>query len=334
MIRVALIGAGGMGRVHLRCYRDNPAAKLVALCDVSAPSLRDAGCIALRKNPANPEPLDLTGVGIHEHYQEVLERDDVDLVDICLPSRLHAPVSIAALRAGKHVFCEKPMAMSTEECRQMEQAWRDSGRQLIIGHSLRYMPQYVEAHKVIASGRFGTPLYARFERYGGRPLGSYNNWLTCAAESGGVVLDLHIHDIDTAHWWFGRERAIHAFGVFQDDLPVQVDSLWHYPGGPQIHLHAGWDVSPSTPFRFAFHVMLERGSVMYDSSVDSDSIRLYPADGGAETVPFDNTSANQLQVNDIIDALATGRRITRITPPDGTAAVAAAEETLRQVRQA
>ncbi len=331
MIRVALIGAGGMGRVHLRCYRNNPAAKLVALCDVAADKLRRDRSIPLRKDPANPDPLDLTGVGIHDHYEQVIARDDVDLIDICLPSPLHAPVAIAALRAGKHVFCEKPMAMTVAECDAMRQAQRDSGKQLVIGHSLRYMPQYVVAQRIISSGQLGAPHYARFDRSGGLPTGNYQNWLTNARESGGVVLDLHVHDIDIAHWWFGADRIIRAAGVRRRMLPVQVDTDWIYPDGLLVHLHAGWDVSSATPFRFAFQVIMEHGSVAYDSSIDNGSIRQYHESKPPIDIPYDDASPNQLQIDDILAALEESRPPLQGRSEDGAAAIAGAIASLEEI---
>jgi predicted dehydrogenase len=336
MINVALIGAGGMGRVHLRCYRNNPDARVVAICDVSAPQLREAGEIALSKNPAVPDPMSLAGVTIYDRYEELLRDERVRLVDVCLPTPLHAPVVMAALEAGTDVFCEKPLGLTVEQCQAMLRSWRASGRQMTVGHSLRYMPQYTVAHELMASGKYGRAVYARFHRSGGLPVGSFNNWLVRGSDSGGVALDLHVHDIDVAHWWFGAEHTVQAQGIVRDDLVLKVDSSWQYAGqGPLVHLHAGWDISGGLPFRFAFYVMMERGSVAYDSEVDRSAVRLYEPGAPMRQVPFADTSPNQLQVNDIVEALQTGRRIERVTPEDGARAVAVAREAMQQIaRQA
>ncbi len=330
MIRVALIGAGGMGRVHLKCYRNNPQARIVAICDLAAPRMRDDGFIALSKKKDNPDPLNLTGIHLYEYHEDLLAREEVDLVDICLPSRLHAPVSIAALQRGRHVFCEKPMAMTVPDCQAMQQAALEADRQLVIGHSLRYMPSYTAAHDLLTSGRLGRVEYARFHRSGGIPVGSHNNWLTNGAESGGVALDLHVHDIDTAHWWFGTEKLAHAFVCRRNGLPTQIDSHWQYPSGLQVHLHAGWSTSPSAPFRMAYTLHGSQGTLMYDSAVDPANLHFYSARGGCEVISFSPASGNQLQVDDIIDALQSNRPITRITPDAGTAAVAVALHALEQ----
>lgn len=334
MINVALIGAGGMGRVHLRCYRNNPAARVVAICDAQATALRDAGVIQLCRDPAAPDPYSLESVAILDDFHEVLLREDVRLVDICLPTALHAQVAVAALRAGKDVFCEKPLAMDEGQCQSIEVVWQDvrsSGRQFTVGHSLRYMPQYTIAQGVIASGRYGRPLYARFHRSGGMPVGSYNNWLLCGPQSGGAVLDLHVHDIDIAHWWFGADHSIRASGLVRDGLPLLADSLWRYPDGLLVCLHAGWDLHGG-PFRFAFGVMMEKGSIAYDSACDTAAVRLYePTSQEPQRLVFPDVSPNQLQIDDILEALHNGRPINRVTLHDGSRAVAVASETLRQL---
>ncbi|MDF2440471.1 MAG: hypothetical protein JWN98_1455 [Abditibacteriota bacterium] len=327
-INVGLIGIGGMGRMHFNCYKNNPGARIVALADVDQRKREgDWGSIGLNIDTSKTERVDLSGIQTYENWQEMLADDSIRLVDICLPTPLHAQVTIAALQAGKDVLCEKPMAMNAQECQQMAQAAREAGRQLLIGHCLRYWPAYVQTQKLIASGEFGRPLYASFHRSSGTPLWSYNNWLATGSQSGGVVLDMHIHDVDAALWWFGAPDEIHADGLIQNDLPMSVDATWRYNNGPLVSLHGGWDNNGS-PFRFAFKVVMEHASILCDSSTNTFCLL---QDGESRDIPVADELAYQNEINDFIACLSEDRPLQRVTPESSQLAVTTVSEELRQI---
>ena len=179
MINVGLIGIGGMGRMHFDCYRNNPGAEIHAICDRSeAKLLGDWSEISLNLDPdAKVEPVDLSGVETYTEFDDMLADPAIDVIDICLPTPLHAKMTIAALRAGKHVLCEKPMAMNADECAQMEAVANETGKQLMIGQCLRYWPEYVIAHEQIASGEWGRVLSAHFHRSADVPGNSFEGWM-------------------------------------------------------------------------------------------------------------------------------------------------------------
>ncbi|MDQ3812425.1 MAG: Gfo/Idh/MocA family oxidoreductase [Armatimonadota bacterium] len=330
MINVGLIGIGGMGRMHFNCYRNNPHARVVAICDVDEPKRQgDWSSIGLNVDTSQSGFVDLSGIKVYENYTDLIADAEVRLVDVCLPTPLHAPVSIAALRAGKDVLCEKPMAMNVEECTAMQEAAQESGRQLMIGHCLRYWPQYVKAQEIIAGGEYGQVLYARFHRSGSTPLWSWNNWLTTGSQSGGAVLDMHIHDADTALWWFGRPEQVVADGIIVDDLPMTVDATWRYESGPLVFLHGGWD-NNNVPFRYTFKVVMERGTVAYNSLTDGSALQLFQDQGSCE-IPVGNELAYQNEIDDFIACLVEGRRVERVTPESSRLAVATVQEELRQI---
>jgi len=331
MIKVGLIGIGGMGRMHFNCYDRNPNAEVIAICDVDERKRAgDWSSIGLNVDTSKSDLVDLSGIKIYSSYEELIADADVQLVDICLPTPQHAAVAIAALRAGKDVLCEKPMAMNAGECAAMQDAVRESGRQLMIGHCLRYWPQYVKAHEIIASGEYGEVLYARFHRSGGTPLWSWNNWLTTGSQSGGAVLDMHIHDVDTALWWFGRPQQIVADGLIMDDLPMTVDATWRYEKGPLVFLHGGWD-NNSGPFRYAFKVVMERGTVAHDSATGNPALQIHS--GESSEIAVEEKLAYQNEIDDFIACLVEGRPMERVTPETGRLAVETVQEELRQIQQ-
>ena len=316
MIKVGIAGIGGMGRAHFECYRNNPGAKIAAICNRSAAKLRgDWSGISLNLDPdAKSETVDLSGIETYADFDEMLANSALDLVDICLPTPLHARLSIAALRAGKHVLCEKPMALNAEECAQMEEAARASGKQLMIGQCLRYWPEYVAAQQHIAGGAWGRVLSAHFHRSAAVP---GNGWMAQGAQSGGAVLDMHIHDVDAALWWFGAPDSIEADGVILRGLPLSCDAIWHYDDGPVVTLHGSWDPN-GAPFRMAFRVVMERASLVFDSA--SGVFQLWE-NNVARAIQTPAISAYQAEIDDLISCLESGRALERVTPAASRLAV-------------
>lgn len=333
-IKVGLIGIGGMGRTHFQCYGANPRAEIVAICDVNEDKLAgDWSSISLNLDTSKTPRVDLSGIVTYSDYHQLIADESVQLVDICLPTPFHAEASIAALRGGKHVMCEKPMAMDVEQCAQMAQAASEADRQLMIGHCLRFWPQYVRAHEIIQSGEYGRVLYARFARSSGLPLGSWNHWLETANQSGGVVFDAHIHDVDVALWWFGRPSQIAADGITRDGLPLSIDSTWRYDDGKVLALHGSWDPNGG-PFNHAFKIVMERATIVHDLA--TNSFRLIEGAGDDEAgraIEVDDSLAYQNELDDYVDCLIAGRKMERVSPQGSTLAVEIAREELAQIGQ-
>ena len=321
MINVGLLGIGGMGRTHFGCYAHIPGAQVRAICDSSPDKLRgDWSRAKLNLDETQGGQVDLSGIETYSEFDALLADSTLDLIDICLPTPLHAPMAIAAMRAGKHVFCEKPMAMSEAECQQMEAVARETGKQLMIGHCLRYWPQYVAAHEIIAGGEYGRVVSASFHRSSGAPGG----WMMNGAQSGGAVLDMHIHDVDAALWWFGTPDSIAADGIIQGDLPLSVDAVWRYTDGPLLSLHGSWDPHGG-PFRMAFRVVMERASLLFDSLLGKFQLL---REGEAHDLDVPEESAYQNELSDFVRLLSEGGEPVRVTPQSSRLAL---EFTLREM---
>jgi len=320
MINVGIIGIGGMGRMHFNCYKNNPNARIVAICDIDKRKRDgDWSRIGINIDTSKTNLVDLSGIDTYADMHDLIARDDIELVDICLPTPLHSPASVAALNAGKHVVCEKPMARSLDACGKMIEAAQNSGRQLVIGHCLRYWPEYVATHELIASGKYGRPIYASFHRSSGTPLWGWNNWLATEQESGGAVLDMHIHDVDTALWWFGKPDHANASGAVVDGLSSFVESAWTYDSGLAVAIHGSWDLN-DPPFRYAFRLVLESATILFDSA-DGLPLRLFRKDMPPETIEAPEAMSYQNEIDDVVDALCSGRKVTRVTPTDSKLAV-------------
>jgi predicted dehydrogenase len=194
-MRVGVIGAGGMGRVHTSKYPHVPGVELY---------VQDRN-IEHSENLANQ-----FGGQMVETVEELLET--VDIIDVCLPTHMHAEISMRCMKAGKHVICEKPLAGSLEECDQMIACASECGVKLMPAQVVRWFPEHKAAHEAIAAGQIGKPASIRMRRGGNAPTGS-SEWFTNLEVSGGVLLDVAVHDFDWALWTVGPVESVYARSI-------------------------------------------------------------------------------------------------------------------------
>ncbi len=199
-IKVAVIGVGGISRVHIQSYRKSPRAELYALCDINRERLEKAG----------------KAYGISRLYtdaQEMLaDLPELDAVSVCTWNSAHAPCAIAALKAGKHVLCEKPMALSALEAKRMQEAALESGKLLMIGFVRRFGNDAQILKRFIEKGDFGQLYYAKatYLRRNGNPGG----WFSDSSRSGGgPLIDLGVHVIDMVRFLMGNPRPVSVYGA-------------------------------------------------------------------------------------------------------------------------
>ena len=196
MLKVAVLGAGFMGGTHARAFAKLPDVQVVG---VSSRSAAKAEALAAE-------------VGAQPFADALALATDaqIDAVSVTLPTNLHKEAVIAALEAGKHVFVEKPMALTVDECDAMIAAAQASGRLLMVAHVLRFWPEYVALAGFVQSGALGKPLSAVAARLAEPP--AWAEWFKDPTASGGEVLDLHIHDLDTLNWLFGEPQSLMSIG--------------------------------------------------------------------------------------------------------------------------
>jgi predicted dehydrogenase len=232
--------------------------------------------------------VDLSEAAKYQDWKQLIADPAVDALDICLPTDLHAQVALAALSAGKHVLCEKPMALSAEECDVMLASAKEGNRVLMIGHVLRFWPAYEYMQQFVRSGDTGEVQSATFTRTCGLP--DWSSWLLSKERSGGAVLDLLVHDLDQVLLLFGTPDAIRAkpLGTFD-----AVTATFLYRDGPEIRVQGGW-LASGTPFSMAFqvrttHALLEmepNGLMLSDVEGERSSVQLPNADPYAEQLSY------------------------------------------------
>lgn len=274
VLNLAIAGLGFMGATHARAAQSCANVRLAGV--VSSDDKKLSG--DLRETGGNlgtgGDLLDFSGVNKFRRIEEALADSSIDAVDICLPTDLHAPRAIAALRAGKHVLVEKPLALTEAAAEEVVREAERCDRILMAGQVLRFLPAYAEAAKLVRAGVLGSIRMAWFRRVCAKP--GWGGWLMDAARSGGGIFDLLIHDIDFAIGMFGEPESITAAGSGE-----LINATFQY-GSAVVVIEGGWHETGPYPFSMAFSIAGEAGTLEYSSS--GLPLTLYRKDGAAPEV--------------------------------------------------
>ena len=266
MIRIGIAGIGFMGMVHYLSYQKLRGAQVVAICD-RVSRRRDGDWRDIKGNfgPAG-QLMDLTDVRAYAEVDDLLADDAVDLVDITLPPALHADTAIRAVEAGRHVFCEKPMAMTVDACDRMVDAARLATRRLLIGHVLPFFPEYAWALREIRSGKHGHLLGGHFRRLITDPSWLPNYW--DAGQVGGPLLDLHVHDAHFIRLVYGMPNAVLTRGTERNGMPEHWHSEFEFSDRGLTVAATSGVISPAgRPFLHAFDIRLEKATLVFEFGV-------------------------------------------------------------------
>lgn len=269
MIRVGIVGIGFMGWIHWLAYQRVKGVKVGAI--FSRDDKKLAGDWRDIKGNFGPPgaKVDLTNVGAYAQLDELLADDTIDLVDICLPPHLHVDATLAALKAGKHVFVEKPMALTAADCDRMVAAARKAKRQLLVGHVLPLLPEYVKARQIIASGKYGRPIGGYFKRVISDPL-----WIKDFYDpnkTGGPLVDLHVHDAHFIRLVFGMPTAVTSQGRMRGDVVEYCTTQFQFADQSlAVSSASGVINQQGRPFTHGFELHLEKATLYFDFAVLAD----------------------------------------------------------------
>jgi predicted dehydrogenase len=267
MVRVGLIGLGGMGNMHFGCYASVPGAQVVAIADLQEERLRP-GKSSLKINIGEGcATIDAEKHRLYTDPDDLIADSEVDMIDICLPTYLHAGFCKKGLEAGKHVLCEKPMALTYQECLDVLRVAGKTRGKLMIAQCVRFFPEYEYLSETVESKRFGRLLQLSLWRGGAPPLWSWNNWFLDHKLSGGAILDLHVHDVDFLHHALGRPQAVCSTGAKGPSGGYDVvETVYIYDGEAAVRTGANMTFPPAFGFEAHFMASFERGCLRYSTS--------------------------------------------------------------------
>ncbi len=309
-MRVGIAGVGFMGTTHAAAWAATPAT----LAGFVAETTTEAEGLAAQYQAR-----------VYPSFADLLA--DVDVVDVCTPTHLHHPLALEAAAAGKHVICEKPLARTVEQGQAMLRACRAAGVKLLPAQVVRFFPEYALAKAAVDAGQIGRPAIIRLARGSYRPKKPVGNWFLEFEKSGGMLLDMLIHDFDYSRWVAGEVESVFARSVSarEPDAPVDYSlAILRHAGGALTHVAGAWAYPPPT-FRTGLEIAGDRGLIEFDSDATAPirTLLRQPAgsapDVGLPASPL-RESPFVTQIKEFYEALAHDRP-ARVSAADGLAAV-------------
>jgi predicted dehydrogenase len=316
-LRVAVAGLGFMGATHARAWMEIPEARLAAVISHDERKLAgDVSSVGGNLGLAI-EPLDFSRARKYHSLDEALNDAEIDAIDICLPTDRHAGAALAALAAGKHVLVEKPLALGVEDCGRLLEEAKRSGRLLMAGQVLRFLPAWMLLADFVRGA--GPVRSAVFRRRCAAP--DWSPWLSDPARSGGGVFDLLIHDVDFCISLWGAPETVRATGY--EDLARGIDVMHAelgYAGLGPVIVTGGWHHPKSYPFSMQFTVLTDGATVEWQSG--DEQLRLYRGTGEMETRELDAGDPFARELGYFARCALAGEQ-PELCPPEQSAAAVA-----------
>jgi predicted dehydrogenase len=321
-MRIGIIGAGFMGATHAAAWVETPAQ----LVGVAAETESECCPIADQYN-----------LKVYADLAAMLP--DVDVVDLCTPTHLHAEMISLAAAAGKQIVCEKPLARSVEQAQTAMKACNKAGVRLLVAHVVRFFPEYALAKQAVLEGKIGKPGIVRLSRGSYRPKKQTGNWFLDENKSGGILMDLMIHDYDYARWIAGEVESVYAKNISAAHPEASVNYglvILKHRDGALSHIAGAWAYPPPT-FRTSFEIAGDAGLILFDSDATAPIRNLILKNGQGDSpdvgLPSSPVSESPYttQIKEFYRALSEGKP-ARVSAEDGLAAVQIAEAALESAR--
>lgn len=284
MLKVGMVGIGGISGAHIPAWEAMEETTLEALCDI---------------RPERLEPY--PDKRLYTDFEEMLDAEQLDILDICLPTYLHADYAIRAMERGIHVICEKPVSLKEEDVERVYEAAGRNHVSFMVAHVLRFWPEYELLKEIYDTGKYGKLLSGSMSRLGGIPKWSWDNWMADEKRSGLVPFDLHIHDLDFLVYAFGapKNTQIHrSKWPDQDYMSVVYEFSEFF-----VTTEASWYAAPypfTASFRFQFEKAIlayEKGQcILYEKDGNvTDLTAAAEGDTGGINLPKSDAYANEIR---------------------------------------
>jgi len=306
-IGTGFIGTGNRGSWLLKMVLDQPGAKVIAVCDTKPDRLDKAATAARRDAPAT-----------YSDYRRLLERKDVQAVYIATPCDLHSEMAIAALRAGKHVYCEKPVGITPESIRDLVKVAKESKTVFQVGQQMRSMSRLRDTIDRVHTGEFGKIIMVKAQRHGSDDLdhdGPSADWFFNAKRSGDVIVEMAVHNLDECNWVIDTHPDKAAgFGgtlLWKNEPPGRTNMdgytlSYDYPNGVKLSF---------TQVFFHPSGMPNGGQYAYvyttDGAVDLDNSKFYKRakkTAPVDIIPGTGEERDQPHIAAFYDCIRTGKK--------------------------
>lgn len=299
MLKIGLVGVGGISGVHIPAWDSMEDAELVAICDI------------------RPERMEKYPEKRHyENIDEMLEKEEFDILDICLPTFLHYEVALKAIKKGINVLCEKPLSLEPAEITALYSAAEENNVKVMAAQVLRFWYEYEILKNIYETEKYGKLISGSMSRLGVRPETSWNNWMLDEKLSGLVPFDLHIHDCDFLHYAFGKPVKTSTYRAKRPEQDY-LEVVYEYDGF-FVTADASWYASPY-PFRATYRFQFENAVVAYEGG----KLTVYERGGSAKDLtevagnsgvlglPKSDAYANEIRY--FTDCVINDRAIGKVT---------------------
>ena len=303
MLKIGLVGVGGISGAHGPAWQEMEDAKLMAVCDI------------------RPERMEQYPDANHyTDFDEMLKNEELDILDICLPTYLHADFAEKALEKGINVLCEKPISLKDSDITRLYDAAKRNNAKFMIAQVVRFWPEYEFIKEIYDSGKYGKLLSGKMTRIGGIPRNTWNNWMLDEEKSGLVPFDLHIHDLDFLVYAFGKPVSVKSS---RSKRPEQDSISMIYDFGDAfVSCESAWYAAP-VPFEATFRFQFEKAVIINQDG----KITVYECDGdvieanaskeleeGNIYIPKSNAYANE--INYFADCVRNGKEPDKVKPEE------------------
>ncbi len=314
MLKAAIVGVGFMGWIHYLAYQRSTHAVLHAFC--SRDTTKRAGdWTGIQGNFGPPGgQISLDHLRVYETLPQVLADPEVDLVDICLPPHMHVEAACAALEAGKHVLCEKPLGLTTADCDQILSTAKRVDRQILTAQVLPYMGQYQFAYQAAMHGTYGLVKRGHFKRVISPP-----DWIPDfynPAQVGGPLIDLHVHDAHFIRLLFGMPKRVICSAEMRDGVVKYGYSLMEFDSpGCIVSTASGVSDQTARPFCHGFEIQFEKAAMQFELSALTQGVDILPlkvlGQDGVALAPdlptSDEITAFSCEIDDAVASIRSGR---------------------------
>lgn len=328
MVRIGIIGLGMMGRTHYEAYQEIEGAQVVAVADVDPKraqgDLRGTGGNVLAGGLGQ---LPMDRIAGTTDARTLIAMSDVDVVDVCVPTTSHTQVAIDALRAGKHVVCEKPLARTSHDAEKIAAAARDAKGIFMPAMCMRFWPQWSWLKAAVDEQRYGKLLAANFRRVAQMPGGWYHDGKT----SGGAALDLHIHDTDFVQFILGMPRAVNSTGYTKTSGEIDhIVTQFYFDDPPMVTAEGGWAMSDGFGFSMRYTANFENATADYDLGREKP-LMLYQ-NGAGEAVECAAGFGYVGELRYFLECVTRGQPPAVVTADDAVRSIRMVEAEVRSAR--
>ena len=327
MIRAGIIGLGMMGRCHYASWDAIDGATVTAIAD-SDPRRAEGDLSGGWSNiDGGAEAFDMARITGTTDPLELIGMADVDVVDVCVPTPFHAELAIAALKAGKHVVCEKPLARTAAQARDIVAAAEEAQGLFMPAMCIRFWPQWAWLKGVIEAGTYGPVRGATFRRVASMPPGWFGN----AEMSGAAALDLHLHDTDFVHFLFGVPKAVQSQGYSKTTDGVDfIMTQYLYDDGPMASAEGGWCFADGSDFSMRYTVNFANATADYDMARDAPLI--VAAGGEKEAITCDAVDGYFAELAYMAECIKSGTAPTIVTAAEAAESIRIVEAEVQSVQ--